>query len=52
MDHSDSEDIGELSPEQMDLLVQLQEITGLEDLNVCQALLESRNWALEGGGRE
>ena len=52
MDHSDSEDIGELSPEQMDLLVQLQEITGLEDLNVCQALLESRNWDLEGVARE
>ena len=43
MDHSDDEQdiMGELTPEQMDLLVQLQDITGIEDLNVCRALLES-----------
>ena len=38
MDHSDSE-TEELSPEQMEVLVQLQEITGLEDMAVCRALL-------------
>ena len=54
MDHSDSEteDMAELSPEQMEILVQLQEITGLEDLAVCRALLESRNWDLESVARE
>ena len=54
MDHSDSEteDMAELSPEQMDVLVQLQEITGLEDLAVCRALLESSNWDLESVARE
>ena len=54
MDHSDSEteDMAELSPEQMDILVQLQEITGLEDLAVCRALLESSNWDLESVARE
>lgn len=51
---SDSEEemMGELSPEQMDLLVQFQDITGMEDLNVCRALLESRNWDLESVARE
>ena len=38
MDHSESE-TEELSPEQMEVLVQLQEITGLEDMAVCRALL-------------
>jgi len=54
MDRSDSEteDMAELSPEQMEILVQLQEITGLEDLAVCRALLESRNWDLESVARE
>ena len=50
---SDSEEmLGELSPHQMDLLVQLQDITGIEDLNVCRALLESKNWDLESVARE
>ena len=54
MDNSDSDNemLGELSPHQMDLLVQLQDITGIDDLNVCRALLESRNWDLESVARE
>ena len=54
MDHSDDEQdiMGELTPEQMDLLVQLQDITGIEDLNVCRALLESSGWDLESVARE
>ena len=51
MDHSESE-TEELSPEQMEVLVQLQEITGLEDMAVCRALLESSNWDLESVARE
>ena len=51
MDHSDSE-TEELSPEQIEVLVQLQEITGLEDMAVCRALLESSNWDLESVARE
>ena len=51
MDHSDSE-TEDLSPEQMEVLVQLQEITGLEDMAVCRALLESSNWDLESVARE
>ena len=33
---SEAEDLAELSADQMDLLVQLQDLTGLEDLNVCR----------------
>ena len=51
MDHSESE-TEELSPEQTEVLVQLQEITGLEDMAVCRALLESSNWDLESVARE
>ena len=51
MDHSDSE-TEELSPEQMEVLVQLQEITGLEDMAVCRALLVSSNWDPERVVRE
>ena len=49
---SDHEDLSELSPEQMDMLVQLQDLTGIEDLNVCRALLESKQWDLESVARE
>jgi len=53
MEHSDSEGEGEeLTPHQMDLLVQLQDLTGLEDLGVCRALLESQGWDLESVARE
>ena len=61
MEGSDREGEGGLSVEQTELLVQLQELTGLEDLQVCRALLESRDWDLEavvqeqlglGGGGE
>eukprot|EP00092_Neocalanus_flemingeri_P023036 GFUD01024970.1.p1 GENE.GFUD01024970.1~~GFUD01024970.1.p1 ORF type:complete len:449 (+),score=165.34 GFUD01024970.1:71-1417(+) len=53
MEQSDSEEeMEELTPHQMDLLVQLQDLTGLEDLEVCRALLESRQWDLETVARE
>jgi len=53
MDQSDSEgEMDELTPHQMDLLVQLQDLTGLEDLGVCRALLESQGWDLEAVARE
>jgi len=51
MEHSDSEG-EELTPHQMDLLVQLQDLTGLDDLGVCRALLESQGWDLEAVARE
>lgn len=42
----------DLSPEEMDKLVQLQDITGMEDLQICRALLESNGWDLEATARE
>jgi len=51
MEHSDNEG-EELTPHQMDLLVQLQDLTGLDDLGVCRALLESQGWDLEAVARE
>jgi len=41
-----------LSPEQGELVVQLQDMTGLQDLAVCRALLESKDWDLEAVARE
>ena len=41
-----------LSPEQGELLVRLQDMTGLQDLGVCRALLESKDWDLEAVARE
>ena len=40
------EEMEELSPERLDICLQLQELTGLEDLEICRALLESKNWDL------
>ena len=42
----------DLTHEEMDKLVQLQDITGIDDLNICRALLESKNWDLEATARE
>lgn len=42
----------DLSPEEMDKLVQFQDITGIEDLQICRALLESKDWDLEATARE
>ena len=36
----------------MDKLVQFQDITGIEDLQICRALLESKDWDLEATARE
>jgi len=51
MEHSDSEDETGLTQEQMDKLAQLQDLTGIEDTEVCRALLEDQNWDLEGAAR-
>jgi FAS-associated factor 2 len=37
----------DLSPLEVDKLVQLQDMTGIDDLQVCRALLESKEWDLE-----
>lgn len=42
----------DLNPQEMDKLVQLQSITGIEDLQICRALLESQDWDLESVARE
>ena len=47
-----SDSLDSLSPEQGELLVQLQDMTGLQDLAVCRALLESKDWDLEAVARE
>lgn len=56
MENSDSEEEegrqADLDPGQMDKLLQLQGLTGLEDLEVCRALLESQDWDLEAVARE
>ncbi|TRY63484.1 hypothetical protein TCAL_06854 [Tigriopus californicus] len=41
----------DLNPQEMDKLVQLQSITGIEDLQICRALLESQEWDLEAVAR-
>ena len=42
----------ELSNEEMEKLIQLQDLTGIEDLQICRALLESKDWDLEATARE
>merc|ERR1719433_1564493 len=48
----DNEDDRDLSQEEMDKLVQLQDLTGIDDLQICRALLESKEWDLEATARE
>jgi len=52
MEHSDSEDELNLTQEQMDKLAQLQDLTGIEDTEVCRALLQSQSWDLERTARD
>jgi len=52
MEHSDSEEEPGLTQEQMDKLAQLQDLTGIEDTQICRALLESEGWDLEGAARD
>eukprot|EP00096_Caligus_rogercresseyi_P012806 TRINITY_DN5484_c0_g1_i1.p1 TRINITY_DN5484_c0_g1~~TRINITY_DN5484_c0_g1_i1.p1 ORF type:complete len:479 (+),score=138.37 TRINITY_DN5484_c0_g1_i1:138-1574(+) len=47
---SDEED--NLSAEQTEKLATLQDMTGIEDLSICWALLESKGWDLEATVRE
>ena len=42
----------DLSLQEMEKLVQLQDLTGIDDLQICRALLESKNWDLEATARE
>lgn len=42
----------DLSQEEVDKLVQLQDLTGIDDLQICRALLESKDWDLEATARE
>jgi len=37
----------DLSPQEVEKLVQMQEVTGIDDLQICRALLESKDWDLE-----
>jgi len=50
---SDSEEEeSSLTQEQADKLAQLQDLSGIEDTNICRALLESNNWNLESTANE
>ncbi len=42
----------DLTNEEMEKLVQLQDLTGIEDVQICRALLESKDWDLEATARE
>lgn len=52
MEYNDDDDAAQLTPEQVDKLVQLQDLTGIEDTEICKALLESKDWDLEATARE
>lgn len=47
-----AESSNDLTPQQVEKLVQLQDLTGIDDLSICRALLESKNWDLEATARE
>lgn len=42
----------DLTNDEMEKLVQLQDLIGIEDLQICRALLESKDWDLEATARE
>jgi len=42
----------DLTNDEMEKLIQLQDLTGIEDLQICRALLESKQWDLEATARE
>jgi FAS-associated factor 2 len=48
----DDEDGRVLNPDELDKLAQLQDLTGIDDSEVCRALLESKEWDLEATVRE
>ncbi len=52
MSDQESQELRDLNAQEMDKLVQLQDITGIEDVAICRALLESKNWDLEATARE
>jgi len=49
---SDNDEESSLTQEQADKLAQLQDLSGIDDTNICRALLESNNWDLESTARE
>ena len=49
---SDQNQQRDLTNEEIEKLIQLQDLTGIEDLQICRALLESKEWDLEATARE
>ena len=55
VEHNDQQDMGfmhDLDAQEVEKLVQFQDMTGIDDLGICRALLESKNWDLEATARE
>merc|ERR1719469_635843 len=46
------EDNDKLTPGQMEKLLQLQDLTGIQDADVCKELLKDKDWNLESAARE
>merc|ERR1711976_435588 len=42
----------DLTNEEVEKMVQLQDLTGIDDLQICRALLESKQWDLEAVAKE
>ena len=51
-DNSDQNQQRDLTNDEIEKLIQLQDLTGIEDLQICRALLESKDWDLEATARE
>ena len=49
---SDQNQQRDLTNDEIEKLIQLQDLTGIEDLQICRALLESKDWDLEATARE
>ena len=49
---SDQNQQRDLTTEEIEKMIQLQDLTGIDDLQICRALLESKEWDLEGTARE
>ena len=49
---SDQNQQRDLTTEEIEKMIQLQDLTGIDDLQICRALLESKEWDLEATARE
>lgn len=49
---SDHDQQRDLTTEEIEKMIQLQDLTGIEDLQICRALLDSKDWDLEATARE